>query len=68
MQIEETAATKLRRVGEGLINAAKNGRRSIDADTAAWTRRARSVLMRLTPADNDGPGSSRYRRRQLVGR
>ena len=45
-QIEETAAGELRRLGESLSAVASGALRSIEADTAAWTRRMRGLLTR----------------------
>ena len=45
-QIEETAASELRRLGESLRSIASGALRSIEADTAAWTGRMRGLLTR----------------------
>ena len=39
LEIEETAASKLRRLGESLSNVASSALRTIEADTAAWNGR-----------------------------
>ena len=45
-QIEETAASELRRLGENLSGVAGNALRTIEADTAAATARMRGMLLR----------------------
>ncbi len=45
--IDQTGAAKRRRLGESLSSAASSARRSIEADTAAWTGRTRAVLTRV---------------------
>ena len=45
-EIEETAASELRKLGESLRSVANGALRTIEADTAAWTGRMRGMLLR----------------------
>ena len=66
-QIEETAASELRRLGESLNGVANDALRTIEADTALATGRLSAMLMRawiLPPGGRPEP-VSRYLRREL---
>ena len=68
LERERTAMHELKLLGESLRIVANGALRTIEADTAAWSRRARDAASRVTPAADSRPEPlARHLPRELGG-